>query len=124
MMRRPELVTTKRGRDVFDFPRWRTCLETKAEALKTEGMQIHFAAGPDDSRKPAMVLEIILNGMYGSFENWATGETDYTVMPLQSRTREPVAYKWGLIVTDDTFEATFAEFLDQFRRHAGRQDSN
>jgi hypothetical protein len=108
---------------VFDFPRWQTFLETKTDALKREGIQTRFAAGSMQARKPGMILEITQNGLYGGFENWATGETDYTVMPLGSRRTQPLAYRWGLTVTDETFEATLDEFLKAFRGFAGSGNS-
>lgn len=64
-----------------------------------------------------MILEVVGRKAMGGFENWITGETDYTVMAPPSPKAQMVSHKWGLIVTDETFEATFDEFVVQFRQH-------
>ncbi|MBN9532384.1 MAG: hypothetical protein J0H10_03380 [Alphaproteobacteria bacterium] len=105
------------GGYVFDFPRYKVFLEAKAEALRSDGMEVRFHCGPADSPKQGMILELVWEGMYGGFENWITGETDYTVMPV-GKHGQPLAYRWGLIVTDESFAAIFDEFLAAFRSFA------
>ena len=109
---------------MFNFLQWRAFLEAKAKTLKSEGMQSQFSAGREDAQKPAMILEIIQNDVCGAFENWATGETDYTVMSAASQGNGLLAHKWCLKVTDETFETTFDEFLIAFRRFTNPENSN
>jgi hypothetical protein len=106
---------------VFDFPRWRKWLEPKAAELKVEGLETRFAAGPDDGPKPGMTLGIAGRRAIGDFSNWITGETDYTIAAPPSPKARMVCHKWGVIVTDDTFEPLFAEFLAHFRRYESGQ---
>lgn len=68
-----------------------------------------------------MVLEIMRGQLYGGFENWITGETDYTILDNaiqgpHGRAKQ-VASKWGLIVNDQTFESTFDEFIAEFHKY-------
>jgi hypothetical protein len=98
---------------MFDFEKWREWLETKGLALKAEGDEVRFASDMDTDRKPGMILEISDGKNYGGFECWFTGECDYTVMPYSERPK-PRFYKWGLKLTDETFEAVFQEFMDHY----------
>ena len=109
---------------MFNFPRWRAFLEARSADLTKEGMQVRVAGGSQRRPKSGMILETVLNGMYGGFENWSTGETDYTIMPVPSRTKQPLVHKWGLILSDETFEATFDEFMGEFRRLAIPHNAN
>ncbi|WP_020176086.1 hypothetical protein [Methyloferula stellata] len=56
-----------------------------------------------------------LNAM-GNFENWITGETDFTIMVPPSRDMKMVSHKWQLMLTDDTFELAVADFVAEFRK--------
>ena len=59
----------------------------------------------------------------GDFANWITGETDYTIAAPPSPKARMVCHKWGVIVTDETFEPLFVEFLAHFRRYEFRQEN-
>jgi hypothetical protein len=56
----------------------------------------------------------------GLFETWGTGEADYHIVKPPSPQAKMVAHKFGLVLSDDTFEMTVAEFLAEFRH----QNSN
>ena len=102
---------------MFDYQRWRLWLRAKAAALEAEGLKVRFAAGPDDGPKPGIILEVLgQQALYGGFENWITGETDYTIAVLSSPKSRMVSHEWGLLVTDETFEATFTSFITKFRQ--------
>ena len=96
-------------------------LEGKACALKDAGFEVEFAASQEHQK---MGLDIVSPNTLGSFENWGTGYTDYTVMPIPpSKTdKTPLAYRWMVRATDETFEALFNEFIVQFRGHAAKPD--
>jgi hypothetical protein len=64
-----------------------------------------------------MCLELVGERSIGLFESWGTGETDYTVMAPASPKAQMVAHRWGAVVTDQTFEQVFGEFLAAFRHH-------
>jgi hypothetical protein len=101
---------------MFDFPKWREWLKEKTNQIGQEGFKTEFKSGPDDIPKPGMALGIVgLNAM-ALFESWATGETDYTIEAPPSPTGKMVCHRWGLILDDDTFETTFHEFINEFRR--------
>jgi hypothetical protein len=101
---------------MFDFPKWRVWLEQKSHQLREQGLEVRFEVGPDDGPKPGMTMGFIgLNAMAG-FENWNTGETDYTIMAPASREAKIVSHRWGIIVDDETFEMTLDEFIDEFRK--------
>lgn len=101
---------------MFDYQRWRLWLKAKADALEAEGLTIRFAAGPDDGPKPGMTLEIVGRRAMGGFENWITGETDYTIFVPPSSKARMVSHEWGLLVTDETFETIFTSFMTKFRQ--------
>jgi hypothetical protein len=101
---------------MFDFQKWRAWLEEKSRQLGEQGLEVKFKVGPDDGPKPGMGLGIVgLNAM-ADFENWISGETDYTIMVPVSREAKMVSFRWGIIVDDETFEMTFLEFIDEFRK--------
>ena len=94
---------------MFDFPRWKAWLEAKAVELKNDGVMLHFSASPEASPNPGMGLGIQGKNATGVFQNWHTGETDYTIHappdgPMTS-------HRWGLTATNETFEAVFREFI-------------
>jgi hypothetical protein len=102
---------------MFDFPKWKVWFEAKAFELKRDGFRIQF--GANGSSKPGVGLGIQGKNATGLFQNWHTGETDYTVHappdgPMTS-------HRWGLIATDETFEAVFNEFMVEFNRFELRQ---
>ena len=100
---------------MFDYPKWRTWLEARGVELRAEGLLGKFHAGPDGYPKPGMILELVGTHAMGGFENWITGETDYTVAKPPSPKGKMVAHKWGVIVSDKSFEPAFNEFLSAFR---------
>jgi len=101
---------------MFDFQRWRLWLKAKAADLEAEGLEVRFAATPDDKPKPAMILEVLGQQAYGGFENWITGETDYTILVRPPREAHMLSHEWGLLATDETFEAIFTIFITKFRQ--------
>jgi hypothetical protein len=101
---------------MLDFPKWREWLRERARQIGQEGFKTEFNVGPDDNPKPGMTMGVIgLNAM-GSFETWVTGETDWTIMVPPSTAAKMVANRWMLVLDDDSFEMTFHEFSDEFRR--------
>jgi hypothetical protein len=101
---------------MFDFPKWKNWLEARAVELKGDGFTIQF--GAEGSSKPGMGLGIEGKNAIGVFQNWHTGETDYTIHappdgPMTS-------HRWGLTTTDETFEASFREFITEFIRLESR----
>jgi hypothetical protein len=101
---------------MFDYKRWARWLEARSVELETEGFETHFGAGPDSGSKPGMTLALVGQRAMGDFQNWVTGETDYTVFAPPTPKAQMVAHEWGLVVSDDTFEPTFNKFLMTFRR--------
>lgn len=90
-------------------------LQAKAGETQNDGITVKFSHGPDDNPKPGMGIGISGCNAVGLFENWITGETDYTIHALPSM--DMLSYKWGFIVDDDIFEVTFNEFLAEFRKY-------
>jgi hypothetical protein len=101
---------------MFDYPKWRAWLNVKSDELRTEDITVKFQSGPDDGPKPGMSLGLVGNCAMAVFENWITGETDYTIEKPPSPRAKMVAHKWGALVTDETFETTFNEFIAAFRQ--------
>jgi len=52
-----------------------------------------------------------------SFESWITGECDYTIMAPVGPKAKMISHKWMQVLTDETFEATFDEFVGEFRKY-------
>jgi hypothetical protein len=104
---------------MFDFSAWSGWLEERSRELKSEGLEAKFYSSPGVGSlpKPKMGLGLVGERAMGEFENWGTGETDYTVMAPASPKAQMVAHRWGVIVTDETFEQVFGEFLAAFRHH-------
>jgi hypothetical protein len=104
---------------MFDFCAWSGWLEERSRELKNEGLETRFSSSPGVGNlpKPKMCLGLVGERSMGLFENWGTGETDYTVMAPASPKAQMVAHRWGDIVTDETFEQVFGEFLAAFRHH-------
>jgi hypothetical protein len=90
-------------------------LRAKASELQSDHIAVNVKFGPDDGPKPGMMFEIVSSKSLGMFENWITGETDYTIHAPPGGAM--VSNKWGLIITDDTFEQIFDEFIAEFRKY-------
>ena len=101
---------------MYDFARWQAWLQSKAVELNAEGFKSELRIGVATSPKPGMVLGITGIGAIGSFENWITGETDYTVLVPPTPSAKMASQKWGVVLTDDTFEAAFRDFLSEFKK--------
>ena len=111
------------GNDVqlmFSYSKWRDWLQATRKELQVEGFDVQFRCGPDDGHKPGMSLGLAGAHAIGLFETWVTGEADYHIVTPPSPQAKMVAHKFGLVLSDGTFEMTFAEFLAEFRR----QNSN
>ena len=102
---------------MFDYNKWRAWLQAKAAELEGSGVKTSFGYGPDEGKKPGMTFGMIGPKAMGDFATWVTGETDYTIMVPPSPEATMVSHKWGLVLTDDIFEATFNEFIAEFRKH-------
>ena len=100
---------------MYDFRKWREWLKQQESALAGEGFETSFRAGPDDSPKPGVCLDVIGTRAFGSFENWATGETDYSIFARTPPELCMISHKWGVIVSDSTFNSVYSEFL--FKLH-------
>jgi hypothetical protein len=102
---------------MFAFERWKSWLAAKEAELRAGGFDARLHVGAITS-KPGMTLSIVGHKALGEFANWVTGETDYTVHEIRGpRNLEMVSHKWGLLLTDETFEQAFADFLSEFRRY-------
>lgn len=80
-------------------------------------LKAEFRLGPNESPKQGMIFGVVGVNAMGSFECWITGEADYTIMAPSSPEAKMVSYKWGQVLTSDTFEAVFNEFMAEFRKH-------
>jgi len=101
---------------MFDFPKWSVWLEEKTREMGKIVLKAEFRVGPSDGPKPGMGMGIVgLNAM-ADFTSWTTGETDYTIMAPVSPEGKMVSHRWGLILDDESFEMTFHEFIDEFRK--------
>jgi hypothetical protein len=106
---------------MFNFERWRDWLEERGGQLKAEGFETQIA-GHDFPGKPKASLAVAGHKALGDFENWKSGETDYTIMRLGRHRFFPwrkmskqVSYRWGVVVDDNSFEPLFEEFISRFR---------
>jgi hypothetical protein len=79
------------------------------------GLKTEFR-GPSDTPKPGITMGIIGLNAVADFSSWMTGETDYTIMVPASSEGKMVSHRWGLVLNDDSFETTFQEFVDEFRK--------
>jgi hypothetical protein len=102
---------------MFDFSKWRQWLIQTAALSVAEGFKAEFKSGSNDSSKPGMTFGIVGSNAMGSFESWVTGEVDYTIMTPPSADAKMVSHKWMQLVTDDTFEAIFNEFMGEFQKY-------
>lgn len=102
---------------LFNYDKWRMWLQAKATELRSDTIDAKFGHGPDDGPKPGMTLGVAGRSAMGEFAIWVTGEMDYTIMAPPSPEAKMVSNRWGLKVTDATFEATFNEFLSEFHKH-------
>jgi hypothetical protein len=109
---------------MFDFSKWRAFIGAKAAVLRDEGFEVRFSASSDNVPKPKLILELLGDRAYGGFENWITGETDYTVLAMPPVGAKPLAHEWGIVATDENFESTFNAFLAHFRKHASGPKAN
>ena len=64
-----------------------------------------------------MSFGIVGANAMGNFESWATGETDYTIMAPPSPEAKMVSHKWMQVLTDETFEAAFNEFIAEYQKY-------
>ena len=98
---------------MFDFARWNAWLSDQVPRLEAEDFEMRFGIGKSETPKQGMAYGIIGHRVIGLFQNWITGEADYTIQGQTSK--DMIAYRWGVIATDETFEALFCEFLERFR---------
>jgi hypothetical protein len=104
-------ATNIRG-NPFDFQRWRSWLEEKAEELRAGGYKTRYGF-TDKFNKPKTHLDAISNTTGGYFTNWVTGETDFAV--LDTKSGQNLENKMGLILDDSTFESAFEDFRKHLR---------
>ena len=102
---------------MFDYEKWKDWLERKKSEFQTQEISASFRYGPDDGPKPGMAFGLVGPNAMGSLDVWFTGETDYTVLKPSNRDAEMVSNKWTAISKDETFEATFNEFVAEFMKH-------
>lgn len=102
---------------MFNYKQWQAWLQAKASELQGDGVTTSLRSGPDTGNKPGMGFGIIGLKAMGDFASWVTGETDYTIMVPPSPEAKMVSHKWGLTLTDETFEATFNEFITEFQKY-------
>jgi hypothetical protein len=99
---------------MFDFPKWFGWVRERTDQLRSEGLTIDFKIGPSDSPKQGIGIGLTGANAIGLLEIWITGETDFTIMAQQSPDMKMVAYEWGMISTDESFERTFEKFVAEF----------
>ena len=102
---------------MFDFLKWRAWLEQAATLPLGKEFKAEFTSGSNESPKPGMVFGVVGVNAMGSFECWITGETDDTIMAPPSAEAKMVSHKWMQVLTDETFEAAFHEFMAEFHKH-------
>jgi hypothetical protein len=102
---------------MFDHMKLRAWLRDKTTELQSAEITTSLRHGPDDGPKPGMAFNIVGRNALGSFENWITGETDWTILAPTDTTAKLVSNKWMLTLTDETFEDAFLEFIAEFRKH-------
>jgi hypothetical protein len=108
---------------MFDFPKWQAWLEVMAsDPSLPKGLKAEFRIGAASS-KPGMTFGLVGSNAIGSFESWATGEADYTIMAPPSPQAKMVSHKWMQVLTDQTFEAAFNEFVAEFQKHENQSVS-
>src|ERR1700722_15859886 len=96
---------------MFDLQKWRGWLQEAAGHLRDQGLAVKFTKGPYDTPKPGMSIGGNGQNAMGTLETWITGETDWTIMAPPSTSAKMVSHKWMLILTDETFEEAFADFM-------------
>jgi hypothetical protein len=104
----------------FAFEHWRSWLAGKAELLKARGMKVRVG-GHDFPAKPKTMISIAGKNAIADFENWKSGETDYTVFRLRRpwltpwrKVPEQFATRWGVVADDASFEGLYEEFVARF----------
>jgi len=101
---------------MFDYKKWREKLLTRVNELEAKGIHVSIHLGSDESPKPGYSVGLIGANAMGEFQNWITGETDYSVMPT-ALDGKMVSGRWGIIVSDQTFGYLFDEFVAEFWKH-------
>ena len=102
---------------MFDYQKWRKELLNKVSEFDAEGIRSSLHLGSDDSPKPGYSFGLFGANALGEFQNWITGETDYSIMKPASPDGKIVSARWGVVVSNDTFSALFDEFVAEFRKH-------
>jgi len=92
----------------FDFERWQEWLRRKATDLQASGAE--FSTGRP-SAKPGVALSMRSATVLAQMRMWCTGEADYEIMDL--RTKTFVDHGRPMQLTDATFEAEIDKFLDR-----------
>src|ERR1043165_5195191 len=101
---------------MYNFPVWCEWLKAKTAELGASGLKVDFRAN-SESEPGNMQLGLIGSRAMGLIENWERGDTDCTVVAPASSEMKMVWHIWGKMVTDETFESVFEEFVAQFRRY-------
>ncbi len=87
-------------------------LDHKSQELSSQGFKTRYGIS-DKFNKLKTHLGVVSASTGGSFTNWATGETDFQVVDLESG--GSLVDKMGLIVGDATFENVFQDFRNHLR---------
>ena len=110
-----------RGNAVFSFEHWRSWLAEKAGPLQAQGLEVRIG-GHDFAAKPKTMISVAGKNARGDFENWKSGETDYTIFRLHRPLLMPwrmvpkqFAIRWGVVADDASFEDIYEEFMARFR---------
>jgi len=96
---------------MFDFLRWREWLRLQVEVLAAEGFATELKT--NDKHLPGSAIEAEDGHVIGSFSNWENGLADYDILDTRSG---QMTTKWGVQVSDQSFESFFSEFVGHLRR--------
>jgi hypothetical protein len=100
---------------MFSYKQWRAWLEAKVSEFQADGVHASLRYGPDNGPIPGFGFGLDGHNAIGLLQSWVTGETDYTIHALPNG--KMVSHKWMLILTDETFEVIFDEFMVEFQKH-------
>lgn len=91
----------------FSFAKWRSFVETWAEAHRAAVPGIECIVPPDIA--PCLSLAFKTGEVIGAFRFWENGQTDFEVFSIALDMA--IAHETGIIADDETFELEFGRFL-------------
>lgn len=91
----------------FDFQKWCLWLELRGKELLADGYKCRYGF-TDMHNSPKAGLGVSSDNAIGDFRIWAQGYCDFEV--LDTKSRQPLVDKMGLILDDSSFETAFEDF--------------